>query len=189
MARPSLVHVIERLSEKYAYDEVNLVFARGLPLTRLKAGIARAPRMIVASGEADGWAWVVHLMHDAEEEDYDRVDYRPLCPTGTELVLFETEPCRGKGHGPAFTYYRDGRTVVHFSFEDLRQRVGDDPDHLSPELLAAGLIGPGNPCPSAGEDGHLCWEHSDADELRLLRTLAAYFTLPSPPFTPEVIRP
>ncbi|MFF9825135.1 hypothetical protein ACF1GZ_15300 [Streptomyces albidoflavus] len=181
--------MIERLCENYADDEVNLVFVRGMPLTWLVAGLVRSHRMVVAGREEAGWAWVVHLMHDAEEEDYAPVDYRPLCPAGTELVVFETEPCRGKAHGPAFTYYRDGRTVVHFSFEDLRQRVGDDPDHLSPELLAAGLIGPGTPCPPAGEGGHLCWEHSDADELRLLRTLAAHFALPSPPFTPEVTHP
>ncbi|MEV6653990.1 hypothetical protein [Streptomyces sp. NPDC051219] len=46
----------------------------------------------------------------------------------------------------SWSRYRDGRCVLHFSFEDLGQRVGDNPDCLSAELLNAGLIGPAAYC-------------------------------------------
>ncbi|MFI2433526.1 DUF6461 domain-containing protein [Streptomyces sp. NPDC018693] len=151
-------------------DEVNVVLARGLSPDALTDGIRRLRREPRCHGAADGWAWAVHPVHDWEAEDYDDVDYLRLCSDGTELVVFEREPCSAKSFPPAFSYYRDGRLILHFSFEDLQQRVGDNPDHLSPELLEAGLIGP------------------DAvdDELRLVRTLADFFHLPSPPLSAEV---
>jgi hypothetical protein len=90
-----------------------------------------------------------------------------------------TEPCSAKGFPPAFEYYHDGRLVLSFSFEDPQQRVGDNPDHLSPELLAAGLIGPDAHCPHEDDDGHDCWDHDHDDEERLVRVITDFFGLPT----------
>lgn len=93
-----------------------------------------------------------------------------------------TEPCSAKAHGPKFAYYRDGRTTLIFSFEIFRQqRAGDNPDYLSSELFAAGVIGPEAECQEWKDGVHDCYEHEDVDELRLVRTIADAFGLPSPP--------
>jgi hypothetical protein len=73
-----------------------------------------------------------------ETGDDDPVDYQSLCEGGAEAVVFVLEPCSAKAHAPDFTYFRDGRCVLHFSFEDLGQRVGDNPDYLSAELWKPG---------------------------------------------------
>ncbi|MFD8828600.1 hypothetical protein ACFV1C_40500 [Streptomyces sp. NPDC059605] len=169
--------------------EVNIVFSRGLSTDALTTGLRELRREPLAHGEANGWAWAVHDMLNDEIDDYEGVDYREVCPQGTELVVFVTEPCSAKAHGPAFDYYRDGRLVLGFSFEDIGQRVGENPDHLSVELFAAGLIGPGSPCEAAdADDDHDCFDHHYADEDRLVRAIAGAFGLPSPPLAREVVR-
>ncbi|MEU1368872.1 hypothetical protein ABZ454_22415 [Streptomyces sp. NPDC005803] len=162
--------------------EVNLVFSRGLSVDALTTGLRELRREPLAQGEAGGWAWVAHEMLNPEIDDYDEVDYGRVCPQGAELVVFVTEPCSAKAHGPHFHYLRDGRTVLFFSFEDIGQRVGENPDHLSAELLAANLIGPGAECVQGEtDDGHDCFDHHYDDENRLVKTVADYFGLPSPP--------
>ncbi|WP_405715366.1 hypothetical protein [Streptomyces sp. NBC_00046] len=177
------------MHDSFPGHEVNIVFARGLPLDALIAGLRELRREPLAHGEAGGWAWAVHDMLNDEIEDYDNVDYRHICPQGTELVVFETEPCSAKAHGPNFEYLRDGRLILRFSFEDVGQRVGENPDHLSAELLAAGLIGPDAQCAAADtDDGHDCFDHHYDDEDRLVRAIAGFFALPSPPLSREVVR-
>ncbi|MFF2011829.1 hypothetical protein ACFVWY_22490 [Streptomyces sp. NPDC058195] len=185
------------MHDSFPGHEVNIVLARGLPLDALTAGLRELRREPLAHGGAEGgddgtgaggWAWAVHDMVNEEIEDYNGVDYRRLCPQGTELVVFETEPCSAKAHGPSFEYHRDGRLVLAFSFENIGQRVGENPDHLSAELLAAGLIGPGAECEEAdAKDGHDCFDHHYDDEDRLVRTIAGAFGLPSPPLARKVV--
>nr|WSW67679.1 hypothetical protein OG461_16485 [Streptomyces sp. NBC_00995] len=173
------------LHDTFPGHEVNLVFARGLPAGAFVEGLREQNRGPLAHGEADGWTWAVHDMLDTETDDgYEEVDYARLCPQGAEVVVFVTEPCSAKAHGPHFVYYRDGRTTLFFSFEDFRQqRVGDNPDHLSAELLAAGLIGPAAECEVWRDGLHDCYDHADTDEMRLVRTVAEAFGLPSPPLS------
>ncbi|MEU9733332.1 hypothetical protein [Streptomyces sp. NPDC048002] len=170
----------------YPHHEVNVVHARGTSLDALTTGLRSLGREPLDRGEADDWAWVVHEMLDAELQDFDPVDYRQVCPEGAELVVIVTEPCSPKGFPPEFEYYRAGRLVLRFNFEDPRTRAGDDPDHLSPELLAARLIGPDAECPLEDDERHACWEHADTDRERLMRTIADHFRLPSPPLASEV---
>lgn len=175
------------MHDSFPGHEVNLVLSRGLSLDALTEGLRGLHREPLAHGEAGGWAWAVHDMLDDRTEDYDGVDYRRLCPEGTELVVFVTEPCSAKAHGPHFHYLRSGVTTLFFSFEDIGQRVGDNPDYMSAELLAAGLIGPGARCEKADtDDDHECFDHHDDDEDRLVRAIAGCFALPSPPLALEV---
>ncbi|MER6120227.1 hypothetical protein [Streptomyces sp. NPDC001743] len=170
------------LHDTFPGHEVNLAFARGLPAEAFFAGLREQNREPLAQGEADGWAWAVHDMIDEEDADCGEVDYGRLCPQGAEVVVFVTEPCSAKAHGPHLAYYRDGRTTLFFSFEDFRQqRVGDNPDYLSAELFAAGLTGPAAECQVWKDGAHDCYEHEDVDEIRLVRTIADAFALPSPP--------
>ncbi|MFF2327682.1 MULTISPECIES: hypothetical protein [unclassified Streptomyces] len=171
--------------------EVNVVLARGIPLDTLTRGLLDRQREPLASGEADGWAWAVHDMHNWDIEDYDDVEYGALCPNGAEIVVFVTEPCSVKGFPPAFEYYRDGRLILRFNFEDLGQRVGANPDYLSPELLAADLIGPRAGCGQGDDPGHDCFDdhggcddRDDRDDERLVKVITDYFALPSPPLSP-----
>ncbi|MCX4533563.1 hypothetical protein OHA79_26230 [Streptomyces sp. NBC_00841] len=166
--------------------EVNVVFARGVPLDVLTQGLRGLLREPLAYGEAGGWAWAVHPMLNWEVEDYDPVNYRELCPDGAEIVVFVTEPCSAKAFPPAFEYYRDGRTILCFSFEDPQQRVGENPDYLSAELLAAQLIGPHAVCGDEVNGGHDCFDHHYDDHERLVKTIAGFFALPSPPLSAEV---
>ncbi|GHA87180.1 MULTISPECIES: hypothetical protein [Streptomyces] len=170
----------------FPHHEVNVVFARGTSAGTLTQGLRDRQREPLASGEADGWAWAVHEMLNGEIEDFDDVDYNALCPDGTEIIVFVTQPCSPKGFPPAFAYHRDGHLVLWFSFEDVRTRVGANPDHLSPELLAAGIIGPDTECGLADEFGHDCFDHFYDDHERLVKVIADYFALPSPPLTAEV---
>lgn len=179
--------MIKWMDESFPGHEVNIVFARGTTLAALTEQLTARQRVPLAYGEAGGWSWAVHDMVNGEIEDYDPVGYRDLCPAGAELVVFVTEPCSAKAHGPWFEYYRDGRTVLAFSFEDVGSRAGDDPDHLSPELLAAGLIGPNADCLLEEDEDHDCFdEHFYDDRKLIIKTIAAYFALPSPPLTAEL---
>lgn len=178
------------LHDTYPHHEVNLAFARGLPADAFFEGLRGQDHAPLAQGKANGWAWAVHDMINGEEHGYEEVDYGRLCPQGAEVVVFVTEPCSVKAHGPHFAYYRDGRTTLFFSFEDYRQqRVGDNPDYLSAELFAAGVIGPAAECLEWKEGAHDCWEHEDDDELRLVRTIADTFGLPSPPLAALPLAP
>ncbi|AWW41259.1 MULTISPECIES: hypothetical protein [Streptomyces] len=161
--------------------EVNVVFARGLSVDELCRRLRGLRREPLARGGQDGWAWAVHDMLNGDAEDFDPVDYRALCADGAEIVVFVTEPCSPKGFPPDFEYYRDGRTVLRFSFEDLGRRIGDDPDHLSAELLAANLIGPDAACAHTKDGGRDCLDHYYDDHERLVRTIADHFALPSLP--------
>ncbi|WP_406453168.1 hypothetical protein OG782_20970 [Streptomyces sp. NBC_00876] len=167
--------------DSFGHHEVNLVFARGLSLEAFISGLRDQHREPLAHGEAGGWVWAVHDMIDDETDDYDGVHYGRLCPEGTEVAVFVTEPCSAKAHGPQFQYLRDGRTVLFFSFEDIGQRVGENPDLISAELLAANLIGPGAECEQEETDDHDCFDHHYDDEDRLVRAIADAFALPSPP--------
>ncbi|MFD9286903.1 hypothetical protein ACFWBV_01020 [Streptomyces sp. NPDC060030] len=167
--------------------EVNLVFARGMSGDALAAGLRALSREPLACGEGGEWAWAVHDMLNPEADDYDLVNYPTLRTDGGEIVVLVTEPCSAKAHGPDFSYYRDGRPILHFSFEDVGQRVGDNPDFLSAELLAANLIGPGAECEAAEDEGHDCFDHDDEDENRLVKAIADFFVLPSPPLSAEVV--
>ncbi|TWG04799.1 hypothetical protein FHX80_113271 [Streptomyces brevispora] len=179
--------MISWMHDSFPGHEVNLVLARGLSADTLVEGLRGLHREPLAHGEAGGWAWAVHDMFEEGTEDYDPVDYRSICPEGTEVIVFETEPCSAKAHGPNFTYLRSGRTTLHFSFEDIGQRLGDNPDHISAELLAANLIGPGAECDKwKTEDGHDCLDHEDDADDRLVKALADCFALPSPPLSLEV---
>lgn len=177
-----------RLGESYPGHEVNLVFVRGLTAEAVAGGLGGLlRRQLLETGSAGGWTWAVHDTFAPEIDGYDGVDYRPVCEGGAEAVVFVVEPCSGKAHGPDFTYYRDSRCVLHFSFEDVGQRLGDNPDYLSAELLEAGLIGPDAYCELEEEDGHDCFDHDYDDDDRLVRAIAAAFGLPSPPLAVEVV--
>ncbi|MEU5715745.1 hypothetical protein AB0G71_08125 [Streptomyces sp. NPDC020403] len=64
--------------------------------------------------------------------------------------------------------------------------MGENPDHLSAELLAAGLIGPDSSCAEEETGNHDCFDHDTDDEDRLVQTNADYFLLPSPQLPTEV---
>ncbi|WNI23279.1 hypothetical protein [Streptomyces sp. ITFR-16] len=179
------------LYDAFPGHEVSLVFARGLPLSALTSGLRGMNREPLAEGEAGGWVWAVHDMVNDELEDWENVDYPQVCPQGAEVVVFVTEPCSAKAHGPGFSYLRDGGWTLSFSFEDLSQRGGDNPDYLSAELLAAGLIGPGSECTEwETEEGHDCYEEHESDrEIRIARAIAEAFALPSPPLALAVTAP
>lgn len=147
--------------------DVNVVFARRMPLRVLTQALDALHREPLAYGEGGGWAWAVHDMHNWDIEDYESVRYSDLCPRGVEIVVFVVDPCSAKAFSPEFEYYRDGRFVLGFSFESIGQRVGDNPDYLSEELLAANLIGP-----DAVYDGR-------DDHERLVQAIADFFELPS----------
>ncbi|MFJ3925198.1 hypothetical protein [Streptomyces sp. NPDC090022] len=138
-------------------------------------------------GEGDGWTWAVHEMVTAET-DFAPVDCHRLGPEGVEPVVLVTEPCSAKARPPEFRYVRAAHTVLRFGVDDLQQRVGQDPEHLSPALLAAGLIGPDAYGEAADEDdGHTCYDHRADDRARLLRVITDFFGLPAlpPSFPPE----
>ncbi|MER5748934.1 hypothetical protein [Streptomyces sp. NPDC002088] len=163
--------------------EVNVVFARGLPLEVLTQGLRERLREPLAFGEADGWAWAVHDMLNWEADDYDTVNYNSMCADGAEIVVFVTEPCSAKAFPPDFAYHRGGRMILGFSFDGPQYRVGENPDYLSPELLAARLIGPDAACPQEGADTHDCFDHHYDDHERLVKAIADFFALPSPPLS------
>ncbi|MEV0094348.1 hypothetical protein [Streptomyces sp. NPDC050738] len=171
--------------------EVNLVFARGISLDALNKGLHHVQRTPLTGGESGAWAWAVHEMFELDPEgyentDYEEVDYSSICPDGAEIVVFVLEPCSAKGFPPAFEYHRSGRLVLRFNFESIGERVGDNPDYLSAEFLAAHLIGPGEECSQQDDDGHDCFDHHYDDHARIVRAIAGYFALPSPPLTAEV---
>ncbi|MQY04328.1 hypothetical protein [Actinomadura macrotermitis] len=161
-------------------DDSQIVFARGLPLAGLIQHIREVNREVICSGEANGWAWVVHPMANPEADDWDMAGHLPASRGGVEVVEFVTDPCSAKAHAPQFSYARDGRWILHFSLDDVEQRVGDNPDYLSPELLAAGVIGPD------------AWNEDDDDEAYeraeedIVRVITAFFQLPSPPLSTTV---
>ncbi|MGC5394711.1 hypothetical protein ACPXCP_03040 [Streptomyces sp. DT20] len=174
------------MHDSFPGHEVNLVLTRGQSLDALASGLRELNREPLAQGEAGGWAWAVHDMFEEDSEDYEQPDYRLVCPGGTELVVFVTEPCSAKAHGPQFHYLRSGATTLYFSFEDIGERAGDNPDYISAELLAANLIGPDAECEEwRTDEGHDCYEHEADRELRLVRTIADAFDLPSPPLALE----
>ncbi|MCM2389777.1 hypothetical protein [Streptomyces albipurpureus] len=167
------------------HHEANVVFARGIPRDELTRGLGDRLREPLASGEGNGWVWAAHDMHNREKEDYGAVDYASMCPGGAEIVVFVTEPCSPKGFPPEFEYYRDGRLILCFSFEDLQQRVGENPDYLSAELLAAHLIGPNRTCGFPDCPGDDCLDHFDVEH-RLVEVITDAFSLPAPSLPPEV---
>lgn len=98
--------------------------------------------MPLAYGKGAPWGLVMHDMLGWESGDHVPAEYGPLCPAGGELVVFATEPCVAKAHGPSFQYLRGGRLICTFSFEGPDHRAGEEPDLLHPALTSANLIGP-----------------------------------------------
>ncbi|WP_206308880.1 hypothetical protein [Streptomyces sp. A1136] len=78
-------------------------------------------------------------MYDPSLGDFDRIDYRTLCPPGVELVVFEPNPCVAKAHGPKAYHYRDGQAVSCVDYE-APDTVGEYwPNELAPVITAAAL--------------------------------------------------
>ncbi len=155
------------------HEETNVVFFRGMSLDALTQGLLAMKRKPLAYGKTPDWGLMMHDMLSWDSGDHDFADYRQLCPDGGELVVFVTEPCIAKAHGPSFECYRDGRLVTAFSFETAGDRVGEEPDLLLPALTAANLIGPQTELDSHGY------------EERLVQAIAGFFSLPEPAFVPR----
>ncbi|MFE2068296.1 hypothetical protein ACFXDH_39000 [Streptomyces sp. NPDC059467] len=147
------------------YEEINVVFFRGMPLDTLVRGLLAGRRLPLAYGKGADWGVVLHDMLGWSSGDYDLVDYGRLCRGGGELAVFVTEPCIAKGHRPEFDYYRDGRLVTGLSFETPSHGVGERPDLLAPALTAANLAGP-----------HA--EYDEDSDTRIAQSIAAHFDLP-----------
>jgi hypothetical protein len=148
------------------HEETNVVFFRGMSLDTLTQGLLAIRRMPLAYGKGTEWGLVMHDMLSWEDGDYDLARYGPLCQAGGELAVFVTEPCIAKAHGPSFDYYRDGRLITAFSFENPYHRVGEEPDLLVPALTAANVLGP-----------HAELDRDDNEE-RIARAITGFFSLP-----------
>ncbi|MFD7912217.1 hypothetical protein ACFV30_16055 [Streptomyces sp. NPDC059752] len=92
----------------------------------LVRGLLGQRRIPLAYGKGTGWGLMMHDMLSWDSGDYGLAHYRRLCPDGGELVVFVTEPCWAKAHGPWSEYYLDGSLITGFSFENLYDRVGED---------------------------------------------------------------
>ncbi|WP_420311318.1 hypothetical protein ACOB87_22525 [Streptomyces sp. YS-B37] len=148
-------------------EEINVVFFRGTPLDTLTRALLAERRFPLAYAKGTAWGVVMHDMFGWNEEEYDRPDYQRVSRAGGgELAVFVTEPCVGKGHGPEFEYYRDGRLVNGFSFEAPYFGIGAEPELLAPALTAARLMGP---------DADL--DREDNEE-RQVRVISDFFDLP-----------
>ncbi|MCX4777977.1 hypothetical protein [Streptomyces sp. NBC_01264] len=149
------------------HQETNVVFFRGQSLDALTRGLLGQKRLPLAYGkETGGWGLMMHDMFSWDGGDYHLTHYELLCPQGGELVVFVTEPCLGKAHGPWFEYYRDGKLTTAFSFEGPDDPVGAEPELLLPALTAARLAGP-------EED----FDGDDTEE-RIVAAVAGFFSLP-----------
>jgi hypothetical protein len=148
------------------HEETNVVFFRGMSLDTLTRGLLAQRRMPLAYGKGTEWGLVMHDMLSWDSGDYDLAHYGQLCRAGGELVVFVTEPCIAKAHGPSFQYYREGRLITGFGFEDPSCRVGEEPDLPAPALTAAGLTGP-----------YVEFDRADREE-RIVRAIEACFSLP-----------
>jgi len=151
------------------HEETNVVFFRGLSTDALTQGLLDQRRIPLAYGKGPGWSVILHDLFGWNSDDYSEADYGPLCAAGGELAVFVTEPCVAKAHGPWFSYYRDGRLITGFSFENLRDPWGEDPDLLRPSLTRARLIGP------EAEPDRDDW---DDHEERTVEAIADFFRLP-----------
>ncbi|WP_217245698.1 hypothetical protein [Streptomyces sp. AC602_WCS936] len=158
------------------HEETNVVFFRGMTLDALTRGLLAQHRMPLAYGKGTDWGLLMHDMLSWEENDYDVVGYGPLSAGGGELVVFVTEPCSVKGHRPSFEYHRDGHLITAFSFEALSQPWGEQPDLLSPALMAARLTGPAADLDSTG------------NTLRTAQAITDFFALPDLAYD-EVVAP
>ncbi|WP_327307029.1 hypothetical protein OG730_29220 [Streptomyces sp. NBC_01298] len=159
------------------HQETNVVFFRGTTLDALTRELLGQQRVPLAYGkETGGWGLMMHDMSGWDSGDhYSLTDYGRLCPEGAELVVFVTEPCLGKAHGPGFEYHRDGKLITGFSFEGPDDGVGAEPDLLLPALTAARLTGP-----QENLDG-------DDTEERIVAAVAGFFSLPELDFSlPEL---
>ncbi|MFF7191935.1 hypothetical protein ACFZAR_43980 [Streptomyces sp. NPDC008222] len=148
------------------HEETNVVFFRGMSLDGLTQRLLAVRRIPLAYGKGTDWGVMMHDMLSWESGDYDLADYQQLCLDGGELVVFVTEPCIAKAHGPSFAYHRGGRLITAFSFETPYYRVGEEPDLLLSDLTAANLIGP-----QADLD-------RDDNEERIVEAISGYFSLP-----------
>ncbi|MFE9248808.1 hypothetical protein [Streptomyces sp. NPDC007088] len=148
------------------HEETNVVFFRGISLDSLTRGLLDARRAPLAYGKGEEWGVIMHDMLGWDEGDYEPTAYGPLCADGGELVVFVTEPCIAKAHGPWFEYYRDGRLITFLSFESPSDGGGAEPELLLPALTAARLAGP-----------RADLESDDVEE-RIARAVAGFFSLP-----------
>ncbi|MFE9765170.1 DUF6461 domain-containing protein [Streptomyces sp. NPDC005808] len=151
-------------------EDTNVVFFRGISLDVVTQGLLGLRRMPLAHGKGTDWGLLLHDMHSWDAGDYEPADYRGLCSGGGELVVFVTEPCRAKAHGPRFEYHRDGRLITRFRFETLDYRAGEEPDLLLPALTTANLVAPGARLDTDGDD--------DDKEERIVQAVARFFSLP-----------
>ncbi|MEU0438161.1 hypothetical protein ABZ153_42640 [Streptomyces sp. NPDC006290] len=124
------------------HEETNVVFFRGTSLDALTQRLLDQRRRPLAYGKGTEWGVLMHDMFSWDSGDYDLPEYGRLCPAGSELVVFETQPCTAKAHGPSFQYLRDGQLITNFSFETPYHRGGEEPDLLLPTLTAAHLARP-----------------------------------------------
>ncbi|MCT9008776.1 hypothetical protein ACWGKW_17945 [Streptomyces sp. NPDC054766] len=147
------------------HEETNVVFFRGTSLDALTQGLLDQRRRPLAYGKGAEWGVLMHDMFSWDSGDCGLTEYGRLCPAGSELVVFETEPCIAKAHGPSFQYLRDGRLFAGFSFETPYYRGGEEPDLLLPALTAARLIRPAD----LGRDD---------DEERIVETITGFLSLP-----------
>ncbi|MFD8965902.1 hypothetical protein ACFV0C_13025 [Streptomyces sp. NPDC059568] len=154
-------------------EETNVVFFRGMSLDALTRGLLGLHRRPFAYGKGAGWGLLMHDMLSWDEGDYERTDYRKVCPPGGELVVFVTEPCSAKGHRPSFEYHRDGRLHTGFSFESLSYGVGEEPDLLLPAFTAANLVGP-----HAELDREEDHEERYGYEERIVQAITGFLSLP-----------
>ena len=122
-------------------------------------------RKPLAYGKGEDWGVVMHNMLSWEKGDHGPVPYGQLCRDGGELAVFVTEPCAAKAHAPSFDYYREGRLITHFSFEDPSRQMGEQPELLESALTAAQVI---------RADAVL----GDDDDERIVQAIAACLALP-----------
>lgn len=148
------------------HEETNVVFFRGISLDSLTQRLLAARRVPLAYGKGEEWGVIMHDMLGWDAGDFEPTGYGPLCADGGELVVFVTEPCSAKAHGPWFEYYRDGRLIAFLSFESLDDGAGEEPDLLLPALTAARLAGP-----------RADLEGEDVEE-RIARAVSGFFNLP-----------
>ncbi|MGW7360390.1 hypothetical protein ACWGI0_28080 [Streptomyces sp. NPDC054802] len=156
--------VMAWMEEKRYEDETVLVYFKGARLTDMVEGLIaqHRPPFAYGSNVAPGeWGVIVHHMDNPSRDDFDPIDHRKLCPLGSELVVFEPNPCIAKAHGPKAYHYKDGQTSSCIDYEDP-DHIGEYwPNELAPLITAAAL------------------DHEDGDyEEQLTRLISDHLGLP-----------
>ncbi|MEV6192844.1 DUF6461 domain-containing protein [Streptomyces sp. NPDC051920] len=147
---------------------VSVVFARGISPQELAVRMGGTPGSAVelTGGEVDFLlhrtptgdsdvvrvgtcgAWSYAVQHVA---DYGR-DHLAVRASRGGVDVIHYVPMAW--HPPAqFNYFRDGRSVCGFGIGEETQRWGQEPDHLLPVLVAAGVLAPQGKTLAVPEDG------------------------------------